>query len=231
MSRAQLDRCSARRARARARRRQRLVEDFGLAYIATGDMLRAAVREGTELGRAGQGVHERRRARPRRRSMIGDDRASASPRRTPRTASSSTASRATSPRPRRLNAMLDELGRRLTAALLHRRPRRGGRAAALGPARVRQERPHLPRRVRPAQARGRLRPGRRAARCSATTTSPRRSVSTASSVYHEQTRAARSSTTSERGLLRRFDGTRGPTEVHDHIRATLATLRLEERLL
>jgi adenylate kinase len=34
----------------------------------------------------------------------------------------------------------------------------------------------------------------------------------------------------ERGLLRRFDGTRTQTEVHDHIRATLATLRLEERL-
>jgi adenylate kinase len=33
-----------------------------------------------------------------------------------------------------------------------------------------------------------------------------------------------------KGLLRRFDGTRSPTEVHDHIRATLATLRLEERL-
>jgi adenylate kinase len=34
----------------------------------------------------------------------------------------------------------------------------------------------------------------------------------------------------ERGLLRRFDGSRSQTEVHDHIRATLATLRLEERL-
>ncbi len=34
----------------------------------------------------------------------------------------------------------------------------------------------------------------------------------------------------ERGFLRRFDGTRDKTEVHDHIRATLATLRLEERL-
>ena len=34
----------------------------------------------------------------------------------------------------------------------------------------------------------------------------------------------------ERGLLRRFDGTRPPTEVHDHIRATIATLRLEEEL-
>jgi adenylate kinase len=32
------------------------------------------------------------------------------------------------------------------------------------------------------------------------------------------------------GLLRRFDGSRSPTEVHDHIRATLATLRLEDEL-
>ena len=30
------------------------------------------------------------------------------------------------------------------------------------------------------------------------------------------------------GLLRRFDGSRGQTEVHDHIRAAMATLRLEE---
>ena len=34
----------------------------------------------------------------------------------------------------------------------------------------------------------------------------------------------------ERGLLRRFDGMREANEVHDHVRATLATLRLEERL-
>jgi len=34
----------------------------------------------------------------------------------------------------------------------------------------------------------------------------------------------------QRGLLRRFDGTREPSEVHHHIRATLAMLRLEERL-
>ncbi len=34
----------------------------------------------------------------------------------------------------------------------------------------------------------------------------------------------------DRDLLRRFDGARAMTEVHDHIRATLSTLRLEERL-
>jgi adenylate kinase len=34
----------------------------------------------------------------------------------------------------------------------------------------------------------------------------------------------------ERGLLKRFDGSRRPDEVHDTIRASLAALRLEERL-
>jgi adenylate kinase len=34
----------------------------------------------------------------------------------------------------------------------------------------------------------------------------------------------------ERGVLRRFDGTRNPTEVHDHLRATIATLRLEDEI-
>jgi adenylate kinase len=34
----------------------------------------------------------------------------------------------------------------------------------------------------------------------------------------------------DRGILKRFDGKRSPTEVHDHIRATLATLRLEEQI-
>ena len=32
------------------------------------------------------------------------------------------------------------------------------------------------------------------------------------------------------GLLRRFDGNRNANEVHAHIRATVATLRLEEEL-
>jgi adenylate kinase len=47
--------------------------------------------------------------------------------------------------------------------------------------------------------------------------------------YHEQTEPLKDYY-EERGLLRRFDGTRDKVEVHDHIRATLATLRLEERL-
>ena len=47
--------------------------------------------------------------------------------------------------------------------------------------------------------------------------------------YHEQTEPL-IEYYEQRGLLRRFDGTRDKVEVHDHIRATLATLRLEERL-
>ena len=34
----------------------------------------------------------------------------------------------------------------------------------------------------------------------------------------------------QRGLLRRIDGTRTPAEVHDHIRAVIATLRLEDNV-
>jgi adenylate kinase len=49
------------------------------------------------------------------------------------------------------------------------------------------------------------------------------------STYHKQTEPLRDYY-EERGYLRRFDGTRDKAEVHDHIRATLATLRLEERL-
>jgi adenylate kinase len=48
-------------------------------------------------------------------------------------------------------------------------------------------------------------------------------------VYHGQTTPLIDYYES-RSLLRRFDGSRTPSEVHDHIRATLATLRLEEEL-
>ena len=48
-------------------------------------------------------------------------------------------------------------------------------------------------------------------------------------VYHDQTQPL-VQYYEEQGLLRRFDGKRDPGEVHDHIRATLATLKLEEQL-
>jgi adenylate kinase len=49
------------------------------------------------------------------------------------------------------------------------------------------------------------------------------------SVYHDQTEPL-IKWYEDRGLLRRFDGTRPPDEVHDRIRATLAAKRLEAEL-
>jgi adenylate kinase len=48
-------------------------------------------------------------------------------------------------------------------------------------------------------------------------------------VYHDQTEPL-IDWYDERGLLRRFDGVRSPEEVHSHIRATLATLALEAEI-
>jgi adenylate kinase len=48
-------------------------------------------------------------------------------------------------------------------------------------------------------------------------------------VYHDQT-SPLVEHYDDQGILRRFDGERPPGEVHDHIRATLATLRLEDEL-
>ena len=48
-------------------------------------------------------------------------------------------------------------------------------------------------------------------------------------VYHEKT-SPLIGYYDEQGLLRRIDGTRDATEVHDHIRAVIATLRLEENV-
>ena len=49
------------------------------------------------------------------------------------------------------------------------------------------------------------------------------------SVYHDQTQPLVQHY-EEQGILKRFDGTRSPGEVHDHIRATVATMRLEEQV-
>jgi adenylate kinase len=46
-------------------------------------------------------------------------------------------------------------------------------------------------------------------------------------VYHRQTEPL-ISYYDQQGVMRRIDGTRNPDEVHDHIRAVIATLRLED---
>jgi adenylate kinase len=46
-------------------------------------------------------------------------------------------------------------------------------------------------------------------------------------VYHAQTEPL-IEFYDEQGLMRRIDGTRSPADVHDHIRAVIATARLED---
>ena len=46
-------------------------------------------------------------------------------------------------------------------------------------------------------------------------------------VYHDQTEPL-IEYYDGKGLLRRIDGSRSPADVHDHIRAVLATLRMED---
>jgi len=48
-------------------------------------------------------------------------------------------------------------------------------------------------------------------------------------VYHDQTQPLIEHYEGK-GLLKRFDGTRAPDEVHNHIRATIATMRMEEQV-
>ena len=82
---------------------ERLQEDLRLPYYATGDILRAAVRDETELGPDREGVHGPRRPRPRRGDRRRDRRADRLRRGAP-TASSSTASRAPTPQAEALDA-------------------------------------------------------------------------------------------------------------------------------
>jgi adenylate kinase len=203
---------------------ERLQEDFPLAYVATGDMLREAVADGTELGCKAKEYMDRGDLVPDD-VIIGvildclkDERCSDGFLLDgfPRTVGQAEA----------LDAEVDKLGRRLTAVLLIEAPddtivRRlsGRRVCPKGHVyHVEFNRPkhddvcdidgtRLVQREddREETIRKRLR------------------------VYHEQTKPL-ISYYEDRELLRRFDGDRSPTEVHDHIRATIATIRLEDEL-
>ena len=206
---------------------ERLVEDFNLPHISTGDMLRAQVAEGTALGQRGQGLHGRRRAGPRR----GDhrhDRSSGSATSTPPTASCSTASRATSSRPRRSSEALERGDRQLTAALLIEVPdeevvRRlaGRRVCVKNPAHIYHVEFDPPKHEGVCDQDG----SRLIQRDDDREETIRRRLE----VYHAQTEPL-IAFYDRAGLLRRIDGRRSADEVHAHIRATVATLRLEEDL-
>jgi adenylate kinase len=201
----------------------RLRDDFDLAYIATGDLLREHVKEQTELGREAKGYMDEGKLVPDELviKMIldkvedeGDDGFLLDG--YPRNIAQADA----------LGEELEQRGRKLTAALLVDAPDdvvierlSGRRQCSNGHLyHVKYDPPKHDERCdqcgRPLRQREDDRP---------------ETIKKRLATYHDQTEPLKDYY-DERGLLRRFDGTRDKVEVHDHIRATLATLRLEERL-
>jgi adenylate kinase len=204
---------------------ERLVDHFDLPYYATGDILRAAVKDGSELGREAKEYMDRGdlipdqlmsdviRARvdsPQARDgFIVDG--------FPRTVQQADA----------LSEMLDGLGRRLTATLLIDTPDEEALRRLSG-RRICEENGHL--------YHVEFDPPSEEGVCDEDGSplvqredDKPETVKRRLEVYHDQTRPL-IGYYEDRGLLRRFDGSRPPSEVHDHIRATLATLRLEDEL-
>lgn len=204
---------------------QRLTEDFSVAYIATGDILRENVKEGTELGKQAKEHMDSGGLVPDELviAMI-EDRISQDDAGDgfvldgfPRNVAQADA----------LNEMLDEHGRRLTAALLVDVPdeevirRLSGRRVCVENGHTYHLEFDPPKREDVCDQDG--------SRLEIREDDKPETVKKRLATYHENTEPL-IDYYDERGLLRRFDGTRDQTEVHDHIRATLATLRLEERL-
>jgi adenylate kinase len=203
---------------------ERLVEDFSVAYYATGDILRKAVKEGTELGRQAETYM-------RAGELVPDDviigvilEAVDRPEAAdgflldgfPRTIAQGEA----------LEGSLEEHGRSLTAVLLIEAPddeivrRLSGRRVSKSGRVYHVE----------------FDPPKHEDRCDVDGSplvqredDKPETIRKRLEVYHRQT-APLIAFYEERGLLRRFDGSRRPTEVHDHIRAAIATLRLEDTL-
>jgi adenylate kinase len=205
----------------------RLVEDFNLPFISTGDILRAAVADGTELGRQAKEYMDRGDLLPdelivdvimeRLRQPDADDGFALDG--FPRTVGQAEA----------LDAAMEEAGRRLTAVVMVDVPDEelverlaGRRTCQKNPSHLFHVKFDPPKYEgvcdicgaklihrdddQPETIRNRLR------------------------VYHEQTEPVVEYYERGSGLLRRVDGTREPDEVYRHIRALIATLRMEETL-
>ncbi len=203
----------------------RLRTDFDLPYYATGDILRAAVKEESELGQSAKEYMDRG-------DLVPDDliaqvvlgRIDSDEARDgfvldgfPRTVGQA----------EQLEDALENLGRRLTATLLIDAPdeevirRLSGR-------RVCRDKGHT--------YHVEFDPPKNEGFCDQDGSSlvqrdddKAETVRHRLDVFHDQTKPLVELYEKE-GLLRRFDGTRTPEEVNGHIRATLATLRLEEQL-
>ena len=204
---------------------ERLVNDFGLPYYSTGNILRDAVDRDSELGRTAKGYMERGELVPdelisqviaeRLDSGEADDGFLLDG--FPRTVAQA----------EMLDGALDSRGRSLTAVLLIDAPddevirRLSGRRTCVKNQHVYHLEFDPPKNPgvcdqdgSPLVQRDDDRP---------------ETVQKRLSVYHEQT-SPLIDWYDEKGLLRRFDGTLAPEEVNSRIRATLATLALEAEI-
>jgi adenylate kinase len=202
---------------------ERLRSDFQLPYIATGDMLRGNVKDGTELGRKAKEYMDRG-------DLVPDDLivAMAAERLQHEDAQDGfildgfprTVHQAES-----LDKQLSELGRRVTAVLLidvsddELVRRLSGRRVCVKAGHNYHVEFDPPKHEDVCDQDG--------SRLVQRDDDKPEVVQKRLSVYHEQTEPV-IDYYDEKGILRRVDGTRPPAEVHDHIRAVIATLRLEE---
>jgi adenylate kinase len=205
---------------------ERLQADFGLPHISAGDMLRAQVAEGTELGREAQRymkagelvpdevivgmIVQRIGAQDAGDGFLLDG--------FPRNAAQADA----------LDEALAGLGRRLNAALSIEVPdeevvRRlaGRRVCVKNPSHIYHVEFDPPKHEGICDQDG--------SRLVQREDDQEQTIRRRLEVYHAQT-APLIDHYYRAGLLRRFDGRSTPNEVHGHIRATLATLRLEDTL-
>jgi adenylate kinase len=204
---------------------ERLQEDFRLPYYATGDILRAAVREGSELGSEAKGYMDRGDLVPDEvmvaliaervsREEAADGFILDGFPRTPAQAEA-------------LDAKMDELGRELTAAILidvsddEVIRRLSGRRTCVKEGHVFHVEFDPPRDEGICDVCG--------ARLEIRDDDKPEVVRHRLDTYHQKTEPLISHYESE-GILRRVDGSLPPDEVNDRIRAMLATLRMEEEL-
>jgi adenylate kinase len=204
---------------------ERLVDDFDLPYYATGDILRGAVQQGSDLGKEAKEYMDRGELVPDeliiRVVMERIDSSEAEdgflldgfPR--------------TIPQAEALDEALDERGRQITAALLIDAPdeevvrRLSGRRICVKTGHVYHLEFDPPKREGVCDQDG--------SRLVQRDDDKPDTIKNRLAVYHEQTQPL-IEYYEDRALLRRFDGIRSPDEVNAHIRATLATLRLEAEL-